>query len=72
MSPIIDAHLHVWDETAGGKQTEPMPSGNYSPQAQAPIELFMVGIRFSSRPRRLWLRAQPKLLATRSKVSLHG
>jgi len=41
MSPIIDAHLHVWDETAGGRQTEPMPKGNYSPQAIASIELFM-------------------------------
>ena len=41
MSALIDAHLHVWDETAGGKQTEPMPRGNYSPQAQAPVELFM-------------------------------
>ena len=41
MSPIIDAHLHVWDETAGGRQPEPMPKGSYSPQTIASVELFM-------------------------------
>ena len=41
MSPIIDAHLHVWDETAGGRETEVMSRGSYSPQAQASVELFM-------------------------------
>jgi len=41
MRPIIDAHLHVWDESAAGKQPEPMPRGNYSPQSPAPVELFM-------------------------------
>ena len=41
MSPIIDAHLHIWDETAANKQSEPMPRGNYSPQASASGELFM-------------------------------
>jgi len=39
MPPIIDAHLHVWDETAAGKDPGAMRVG-YSPQAQAPLELF--------------------------------
>jgi predicted TIM-barrel fold metal-dependent hydrolase len=41
MSQIIDAHLHVWDMTAGGKDPGPMPRGSYSPQAIASVELFM-------------------------------
>ncbi|MBI4735651.1 MAG: amidohydrolase family protein [candidate division NC10 bacterium] len=41
MAPIVDSHLHVWDETAAGKAPGPMGPGNYSAQAQAPVELFM-------------------------------
>ena len=39
MAPIIDAHLHVWDATAAGKDPGPMAVG-YSPQSSAPVELF--------------------------------
>ena len=39
MSPLIDAHLHVWDGSAAGKDPGPFPVG-YSPQSQAPVELF--------------------------------
>jgi predicted TIM-barrel fold metal-dependent hydrolase len=41
MSPIVDSHLHVWDESAGGKDPGPMRPGNYSPQSPASVELFM-------------------------------
>lgn len=40
MAPVIDAHLHVWDETAFGKDPGPMRVG-YSAQATASVELFM-------------------------------
>lgn len=40
MSPIIDAHLHVWDESAAGLDPGPMPVG-YSAQSVASVELFM-------------------------------
>jgi predicted TIM-barrel fold metal-dependent hydrolase len=40
MSPLIDAHLHVWDRSAAGKDPGPFPVG-YSPQSQAPVELFL-------------------------------
>lgn len=40
MSPVIDAHLHVWDHTAAGKDPGPMPIG-YSAQSTASVELFM-------------------------------
>ena len=40
MPPVIDSHLHVWDETAAGKDPGPMKVG-YSAQATAPVELFM-------------------------------
>ena len=40
MSSIIDAHLHVWDETAAGKDPGPMAVG-YSAQSTASVELFM-------------------------------
>ena len=36
---IVDAHLHVWDETAAGKDPGPMAVG-YSPQSIASVELF--------------------------------
>lgn len=39
MTPIVDAHLHVWDATAAGKDPGPMAVG-YSPQSSAPVELF--------------------------------
>jgi L-fuconolactonase len=39
MAQIIDAHLHVWDATAAGKDPGPMAVG-YSPQSSAPVELF--------------------------------
>jgi len=41
MSPIIDSHLHVWDETAAGKDPGPMRPGLYSPQSPATVEMFM-------------------------------
>ena len=41
MSPIIDSHLHVWDETAAGKDPGPMRQGMYSPQSPATVEMFM-------------------------------
>ncbi len=37
---IIDGHLHVWDETAAGKDPGPMTVG-YSAQATASLELFL-------------------------------
>ncbi len=37
---IVDAHLHVWDETAAGKAPGPMRVG-YSAQSTAPVELFL-------------------------------
>lgn len=37
---IIDAHLHVWDGTAAGKDAGPMAVG-YSAQATASVELFL-------------------------------
>src|SRR5436309_895060 len=37
---IVDAHLHVWDETAAGRDPGPMPVG-YSPQSVASVELFL-------------------------------
>lgn len=40
MSPVIDAHLHVWDTSAAGKDPGPFPVG-YSPQSQAPVELLL-------------------------------
>jgi predicted TIM-barrel fold metal-dependent hydrolase len=40
MPPVIDAHLHVWDETAAGKDPGPMRVG-YSAQASASVELFL-------------------------------
>lgn len=40
MGRVIDAHLHVWDETAAGKDPGPFPIG-YSPQSPAPVELFL-------------------------------
>jgi L-fuconolactonase len=40
MAAIIDAHLHVWDATAAGKDPGPFPVG-YSPQSQASVELFL-------------------------------
>lgn len=40
MSPLIDSHLHVWDTSAAGKDPGPFPVG-YSPQSQAPVELFL-------------------------------
>lgn len=39
-SPVVDAHLHVWDESAFGKAPEPMRIG-YSSQSIASVELFM-------------------------------
>ena len=36
---VIDAHLHVWDETAAGKDPGPMAVG-YSAQSVATLELF--------------------------------
>ena len=39
MGPVIDAHLHVWDHTAVGRDPGPFPVG-YSPQSGAPVELF--------------------------------
>ena len=36
---VVDAHLHVWDETAAGRDPGPMPVG-YSAQATASVELF--------------------------------
>ncbi len=39
MSLVIDAHLHVWDETAFGRDPGPMRVG-YSAQALATVELF--------------------------------
>lgn len=40
MSSVIDAHLHVWDASAAGRDPGPFPVG-YSPQAQAPLELLL-------------------------------
>jgi predicted TIM-barrel fold metal-dependent hydrolase len=40
MPPIIDAHLHVWDATAAGKDPGPMRVG-YSAQSSASVELFL-------------------------------
>jgi L-fuconolactonase len=40
MAAIIDAHLHLWDATAAGRDPGPMPVG-YSAQSQATVELFM-------------------------------
>lgn len=40
MAPIVDAHLHVWDGTAAGKDPGPMRVG-YSAQSTASVELFM-------------------------------
>jgi predicted TIM-barrel fold metal-dependent hydrolase len=40
VSPIVDSHLHVWDETAAGKDPGPMKVG-YSAQASASVELFL-------------------------------
>jgi L-fuconolactonase len=40
MGPLIDAHLHVWDTSAAGKDPGPFPVG-YSPQSQAPVELLV-------------------------------
>jgi L-fuconolactonase len=37
---IVDAHLHVWDATAAGKDPGPMKVG-YSAQATASLELFL-------------------------------
>lgn len=39
VSPVVDAHLHVWDESAFGKAPGPMRIG-YSTQALATVELF--------------------------------
>lgn len=39
MSPIVDSHLHVWDESAAGKDPGPMRM-HFSPQSPAPLELF--------------------------------
>ena len=39
MGSVVDAHLHVWDETAVGKDPGPMRVG-YSAQASATVELF--------------------------------
>ncbi|MGH7264630.1 MAG: amidohydrolase family protein [Candidatus Rokuibacteriota bacterium] len=36
---VVDAHLHVWDETAAGKDPGPMAVG-YSAQSTASVELF--------------------------------
>lgn len=38
--PIVDAHLHVWDETAAGRDPGPMRVG-YSAQSTASVELFL-------------------------------
>ena len=38
--PIVDAHLHVWDESAAGKDPGPMRVG-YSAQSTASVELFL-------------------------------
>jgi L-fuconolactonase len=40
VSPVVDAHLHVWDETAAGLDPGPMKIG-YSAQSAAPVELFL-------------------------------
>jgi len=40
MSAIIDAHAHVWDGTAAGKDPGPVRAG-YSAQSQAPVELLL-------------------------------
>lgn len=40
MSPIVDSHLHVWDETAAGKDPGPVRVG-HSPRATASVELFL-------------------------------
>jgi predicted TIM-barrel fold metal-dependent hydrolase len=40
VSPVVDAHLHVWDATAAGKDPGPMRVG-YSAQATASVELFL-------------------------------
>ncbi len=40
MGPVIDAHLHVWDASAAGKDPGPFPVG-YSPQSPAPVELLL-------------------------------
>jgi predicted TIM-barrel fold metal-dependent hydrolase len=40
MGRIVDAHLHVWDETAAGKDPGPMRVG-YSAQASATVDLFL-------------------------------
>jgi L-fuconolactonase len=40
MPSVVDAHLHVWDETAAGKDPGPMRNA-YSPQSPAPVELFL-------------------------------
>jgi predicted TIM-barrel fold metal-dependent hydrolase len=40
VAPVVDAHLHVWDETAFGKDPGPMKVG-YSAQAVASVELFL-------------------------------
>ena len=39
MGFVIDAHLHVWDGSAAGKDPGPMAVG-YSPQSSACVELF--------------------------------
>lgn len=39
MNQVIDAHLHVWDGSAAGKDPGPFPVG-YSPQSMAPVELL--------------------------------
>jgi hypothetical protein len=39
MSEVIDARLHVWDETAAGKDPGPMAVG-YSAQSVATLEQF--------------------------------
>ena len=40
MAAVIDAHLHVWDGSAAGKDPGPMSIG-YSPQSSASVELFL-------------------------------
>ena len=40
MAAVIDAHLHVWDGSAAGKDAGPMTVG-YSPQSSASVELFL-------------------------------
>ena len=40
MGRIVDAHLHVWDGTAAGRDPGPMRVG-YSAQASASVELFL-------------------------------